>query len=530
MTTLLIAINAKYTHTNLAVRYLQNALAQSGIPAHFSEYTINQSAREILTDLVRQQPERLLFSCYIWNIAHVQTVATEYRLLFPHAQILLGGPEVSFDAEQLLAQMPWANAIVCGEGELLLPQVLHHAQVSGVYRANACVDLDALPFPYQDLSTLVNRVLYYESSRGCPYGCAYCLSSADTRVRWRSLPNVYADLQRFLDARVMKVKFVDRTFNLNAARDLAIWRYLIANDNGVTSFQMELGGDLTTPEQLALLKTARVGLFQFEIGVQSTSPETLRQVARATDMEKLKANVATVKQAKNIHQHLDLIAGLPSEGFDRFAQSYNEVFAMRPEQLQLGFLKLLRGSRLYGQREALGLLHSPHAPYEVLQTPALSFQQLSRLKVVEAMTEAYYNSGRFTNQLEYLLAFCQSPFDALLLLGEGFPQRKVTQYEYYDLLYAFALAQGCAPERMAWLMRLDLCLHERPHKLPRGCAPGAPPQERKARLPKEQGADCYFDLFPSEIVGVKGTATVVLAFDYAHRDPWGHAAVTVENA
>ncbi|MEG0493950.1 MAG: DUF4080 domain-containing protein [Clostridia bacterium] len=523
MNTLLVAINAKFTHTNLAVRSLQNALLAANIAADFVEYTINQPLHDILADIVRREPKRLLFSCYIWNIAYVRALAEDFRLLNPQAQILLGGPEVSFDAEELLVQMPWADAIVCGEGEALLPSVLALPQPKGVYRTSGCVDLDLLPFPYRDLDALKNRVLYYESTRGCPFGCAYCLSSADMHVRERSLSLVFADLQRLIDAKVMKVKFVDRTFNLHAERATAIWRYLIEHDQGITSFQMELGGDLTTAEQLALLKTARTGLFQFEIGVQSTNEETLKRVARATDMRKLSDNVAAVKQEGNIHQHLDLIAGLPSEGFESFAHSFDDVFALRPEQLQLGFLKLLRGSRLYAQSEALGLVFSPMPPYEVLQTPALSFRELSRLKAVEEATELYYNSGRFSHEIDELALHCKSAFQAFLSLGEELLKRKVTQYEAYDLLYAFALAQGCTPERMAWLMRLDLCLHERPRKLPAHCALGATFEERKAQLNREPGLDRYTDLFPAWVVGLRGAEKKAVTFDYAKRDAWGRA-------
>ena len=295
METILIAINAKFSHTSLSVRYLKDALTRAGGKVDVVEYTINQPIREILNDLWARGAQRLLFSCYIWNIDYVAQIAQDYRLLCPEAEIILGGPEVSFEAESRLPQLPWADAIVCGEGEVQLPKLLGEERLSGVYYGEGFVDMDTLPFPYEDLSVLTNRVLYYESTRGCPYGCAYCLSSADRTVRYRSIQRVQEDLQRFLDAKVMKVKFVDRTFNVNEAHATAIWEYLIDHDNGVTSFQMELGGDLTTPAQLALLARARRGLFQFEIGVQSTCEATLVQVARATDMEKLCANVAAVK-------------------------------------------------------------------------------------------------------------------------------------------------------------------------------------------------------------------------------------------
>lgn len=519
MKILLAAINAKFSHTNLAVRYLKNALTAAGFDADFAEFTINQPARDILAALAAERPDCLLFSCYLWNIEYVRRIGADFRLLFPEASILLGGPEVSFDAEELLACVPWADAIVCGEGEQSLPAILRDPHPRGVYRADGSVALDSLSFPYSDLSALEHRVLYYESSRGCPYGCAYCLSSADTSTRFRSLSLVFADLKKFLDARVMQVKFVDRTFNLNAERALAIWQYLITHDNGVTSFQMELGGDLTTPKQIVSLSGARIGLFQLEIGVQSTCEATLNEVARTTDLEKLRHNVAEIKAAGNIHQHLDLIAGLPLEPFERFAKSYDEVFAMRPEQLQLGFLKLLRGSKLYANRAQYGLIHSELPPYEILQTPQLSFGELTRLRVVEQMTEVYYNSGRFTAQLDYLLTFCPSPFALCLSLGDSLPNRAIGKYEYYDRLFTFAVSQGCDPARMSWLMRYDLLRHERPRKLPENCAVALPlSAETRAALPKAIHAEVFpFDVTLPDFA----PAPILLTLDYGTRDAAG---------
>ncbi|MDD4808355.1 MAG: DUF4080 domain-containing protein [Oscillospiraceae bacterium] len=525
MKTLLVAINAKFSHTNLAVRCLKKALEAAGTAAEIAEFTINQPVDLILREIAAFAPERILFSCYIWNIALVRRIGADLRLLFPEASILLGGPEVSFDAQILLKKMPWADGILCGEGEGLIARVLAESRPRGVFCADGFIDLDTLPFPYDDLDTLQNRVIYYESTRGCPFGCSYCLSSADRTTRRRSLPLVFADLQRLLDARVMQVKFVDRTFNLYPDRALQIWQYLAAHDNGTTCFQMELGGDLSNNEQISFLKTVRPGLFQFEIGVQSTCGQTMETVCRRTDFAKLSQNVLAVQSAGNIHQHLDLIAGLPGEDFERFAQSYDEVFALHPEQLQLGFLKLLRGSMLYAQRGEYGLVHSDYPPYEVLRTPELSFHDLTRLKSVEEMTEVYYNSGRFENTLGYLWEVCRSPFQAFLTLGEQMPtMRSVGKYEYYDLLFAFAVKQGCDPEILCWLVRFDLLRNERPKKLPACCGEGMTGQFRKELaqlgLPKNWAAEVFpFDV--SDRKRIRGK--VVIACDYARRDALGHA-------
>ena len=528
-TTLLVAINARYSHTNLAVRSLRRALEAAGIPAEVAEYTINQPDRELLADIARREPERVLLSCYLWNIETVRRVGADLRLLFPELPILLGGPEVSFGPKERLASMPWADAILCGEGEALTPRVLRgSARPRGVFRAEGFVDLDALPFPYDDLDALQDRVLYYESSRGCPFGCAYCLSSADRVVRYRSLPLVFEDLRRFLDAGAMQVKFVDRTFNADPARALAIWRFLVEQDNGRTSFQMEVGGDLLDSGALELFRRARPGLFQLEIGVQSTCPEALEAACRKTDLPRLFRNVRAVQAAGNVHQHLDLIAGLPMEGFSRFTQSYDEVFALHPEQLQLGFLKLLRGSTLYDRRADYGLVHSETPPYEILSTPWLSFRELCRLKAVEAMTETYHNSDRFSHTLGCLMERCPSPFAAMLELGESMPDRSVGKYEYYDLLYAFCVKKGCDPERVRRLLKFDLCLHERPRRLP-ACLVGTEPSPEERRrlaalaLPKR----LYAEAFPFDVTAPGcPPGRVLLAFDHDRRDLSGHASWT----
>ncbi|HIX65072.1 MAG TPA: DUF4080 domain-containing protein [Candidatus Anaerotruncus excrementipullorum] len=523
--TLLVAVNARFSHTNLAVRYLKNALEGAGIPAAFREYTINQPVEEILADLYRSGARRFLFSCYIWNRAYICRLGEQLRLIDPGYVLLAGGPEVSFDPEEQLAALPWADGILAGEGEVLVPQVLAAQwRPQGVFQGTGYVDLDTLPFPYEPLDQLPHRVLYYESSRGCPFGCAYCLSSADRVVRTRSAELVFRDLQKFLDARVMQVKFVDRTFNLDGDRALAIWEYLAAHDNGVTGFQMELGGDLTRPEAVELLRRARPGLFQLEIGVQSTCPAALKASCRATDLPRLFANVRAVGEGGNVHQHLDLIAGLPGEGFARFGQSFDEVFALRPQQLQLGFLKLLRGSALYAQRERYGLVHSPQPPYQVLRTPWISYGELTRLKAVERAVELYYNSGRFTHTLEALLELAPSPFGVFLELGEALPAGHLDQYRYYDLLYGFCLGKGGDPERFRWLLKWDLCLHERPRKLP-ACLAGTlpPPAARRWLAAQPLPAGWEGEWFARQVAepGCPPGAQAV-AFCRGQRDLAGH--------
>lgn len=525
MNYILVAINAKFSHTNLAVRYLRHSLSEQGFSCEIAEYTINQPVRFITADLASRKPDALLFSCYLWNIEMVCKIAGDLRALFPKARILLGGPEVSYTPS--FQRFPFADGILCGEGEPVAATALQEKQQK-IYTAKGYVNMDLLPFPYDDLSEMKNRVLYYESSRGCPFGCNYCLSSADRQVRQRSLPLVFQDLQRFLDAKVMRVKFVDRTFNLDAERAYSIWEYLIRQDNGITGFQMELGGDLLTPKQIQLLAKARPGLFQFEIGVQSTYQPALEAACRRTDFQRLSENVQAVRQAGNIHCHLDLIAGLPKESFSQFLHSFDEVFALRPEQLQLGFLKLLQGSSLWELRESYGLCHSIYPPYEILKTPEISFAELAQLKKLEEAVETYYNSGRFAKSLSFLLRRFPSPAQFFLGLANSIPEQTVGKYEYYDILFSFA-AKSAEPEleKLKWLIRADLCLNERPRRLPECCPQGIkPPKEAVSGFPK----GLYFELFPFDFsLYNKGSADnpVLAVFDYEHRTLLGTATVKI---
>lgn len=527
MKRVLVAINAKYTHTNLAVRYLKNALTGQGIPCEFVEYTINQPVREIVAGVAAFEPEQILFSCYLWNISYVCRVGGDLRRIFPNATILLGGPEVSFEPEMLLPSFPFADGILCGEGEVQIGPILTSSHIGGIYRPTRYVDLDDLPFPYGD-ELPKDRVIYYESSRGCPFGCAYCLSSADRVTRYRSISLVFQDLERMIKAQVMQVKFVDRTFNIDSERAITIWRFLIEHDNGYTSFQMEIGGDLLTNEMLDLFAKARPGLFQLEVGVQSTHRETLHQVCRDTDLDKLKAAMLHIHRHGHVHRHLDLIAGLPGESFQRFLQSFDEVFSLHPEQLQLGFLKLLRGSALYGRREALGLVHSSYPPYEILETPCISFAELTQLKKLEQIVEIYYNSGRFSYQLAFLLAQVSSPAETFLALADRLPDRAMGKYEAYDLLYEFISANittNASLKKLSWLMRLDICLHERPRKLPIHCEVGMTAHFKNEIRTLGLDPSLHFEVFPFDFTkdGMP-PETVAVTFDYQKRDPAGRAS------
>lgn len=462
MKILLVAINAKYIHSNPAV-YSLRASAGGDLAKHIriAEYTINNREEEILADIYRKKPDVLAFSCYIWNWQTVVWLLPELHKILPGVEIWLGGPEVSYNAEEILTQFPMLRGVMVGEGEVTLRELAEYyltskatlADIAGiVYRnqANICItppreltDLSKLPFLYDSLEPFDNRIIYYESSRGCPYRCSYCLSSIDKRVRFRDIDIVKRELQFFLDHKVKQVKFVDRTFNCNHEHAMEIWKYLSENDNGVTNFHFEIEADIISEEELALFAKVRPGLFQMEIGVQTFHPQTLQEIRRVSDMEKLQKAVEAIHAAHTIHVHLDLIAGLPYENYESFRHSFNKVYRMRPEQLQLGFLKVLKGSYMYEKAADYGIYYLDKPPYEVLSTKWLTYGDILRLKAVEQMVETFYNSNQFTHTMrlfEQVFADAFSLYEALARFYEenGLTVRTPSRSLYYQVLLDFA--------------------------------------------------------------------------------------------
>ena len=482
MKVLLAAINAKYIHTSLAVRslscYAEHTLAQrsgaAGKPKKpdiaFAEYTINQREEDILADLYTRKPDVLCVSCYLWNFRQVCHVTENLHRILPRLSVWLGGPEVSFDAENCLEKMPQITGIMVGEGEQsftelvslydgeAVPDQEDFSKVPGiVYRGGdgrilrtapaPLLSMDEIPFVYREenleAEDIRHRILYYETSRGCPFSCSYCLSSIEEKVRLRGRKLVAEELQFFLDRKVPQVKFVDRTFNCNHSHAMFIWRYLKEHDNQVTNFHFEIGADLLTEEEIALLNTLRPGQVQLEIGVQTTNPAVIREISRTMKLDVLKRNVAAIKRGGNIHQHLDLIAGLPGEGIDSFRKSFNEVDAMEPDQRQLGFLKVLKGSAMYRKAETYGITASQEPPYEVLQTPWLSFADILRLKGVESMLEVYGNSRQFDYTLRFLIPLAGTPFDFFERLSDYYRKQNLygknfSRLERFEILRKFA--------------------------------------------------------------------------------------------
>lgn len=464
MKILLMAVNAKYIHSNLAVYSLQSYAARHGIRAEIAEYTINQQKDEILRGVYRQKPEVLCVSCYIWNISFVEDIMGDIRKILPETDIWVGGPEVSYDAEAFLERCPWACGVMCGEGEETFLELASYyekrtekensgpAAIRGLVcrqkgqivrtPSRPIMDMDRLVFPYGDMALFSHKIIYYESSRGCPFSCSYCLSSIDKKLRFRSLDLVLDELQFFLDEKVPQVKFVDRTFNCKKEHAMAIWTYIRDHDNGVTNFHFEIAADLLTEEEISLIASMRPGLIQLEIGVQSTNERTIREIRRKTSFDKIAETVRKVQKGGNVHQHLDLIAGLPYEDYESFRRSFGQVYSLRPQQLQLGFLKVLKGSHMKEMTEEYGIVHKELEPYEVLGTRWLPYEDILKLKMVESMVELYYNSGQFQNTIACVEPLFEDAFTLYEKLGQFYEKKGYSEISHsrmrrYEILLEF---------------------------------------------------------------------------------------------
>ena len=576
---LLAAVNAKYIHSNPGI-YSLKAYAErtrgdlfpegAGLPSvhvEIGEYTINNQMEQILEDIYRRKPDMVGFSCYIWNIVPCLELVRDLHKVLPDTDIWLGGPEVSFDAPELLGREPEVLGIMKGEGEETFAALLNCYEKLGMsvrksvgmsgcrdqekkaeefweslsslpaaaYRGKdgtiqdhpvrPVMDMSRIPFLYSRLEGFENRIIYYESSRGCPFSCSYCLSSVDKSVRFRDLELVKRELDYFLENRVPQVKFVDRTFNCRKSHALEIWRHIKEHDNGVTNFHFEIAADLLDEEELELIGTMRPGLIQLEIGVQSTNPRTIREIHRVMDLERLKKVVARINAGHNVHQHLDLIAGLPWEDYSSFHRSFNEVYAMEPEQLQLGFLKVLKGSFMYEQAENYGLVYRDKPPYEVLSTKWLSYDDVLKLKGIENMVEVYYNSGQFTRTLKYLEDWWKDAFVLYEQLAYYYEQRGLTGLNHsrlarYEILHDFVeeRTEGDFLMGAEDTLMCDLYLRENAKSRPSFALDQSPYKEKiRSLTPELRG------------LGTRVHAEVlrsgkIMLFDYRKRDPLTHNA------
>lgn len=486
---LLTAINAKFIHSNPAIYSLRACVGEKLQPyVELAEFTINESLESILEGIWKRQPEVIGFSCYIWNWKLIREILTELPKILPDTEIWLGGPEVTYDGPGLLAEFPQVTGIMVGEGEVTFREVLEQylretetagksveerfgqipglCLASGYTAARDLTDLTTLPFLYENMEPFTNRIIYYETSRGCPYRCSYCLSSIDKKVRLRDISVVKRELQFFLDQNVKQVKFIDRTFNCDHKHAMEIWQYIYEHDNGVTNFHFEISADILREEEIALLNRFRPGLAQLEIGVQSTNPETIRAIHRAMDVERLERIVAAIHRGQNIHQHLDLIAGLPYEDYESFGRSFDRVYGMQPEQLQLGFLKVLKGSDMHDNAEKYGIRYLEQPPYEVLYTNWISYGEIRRLKRIEEMVELYYNSGQFTHTLPVLEKAFPGPFAMYEALADHYQEKgyftnsPARAYRYQILLEFASLKDPENREIYRELLTYDMYLRE----------------------------------------------------------------------
>ena len=540
MKILLAACNAKYIHSNLAVYNLKSCSGKYSPNVVIKEYTINQIRDDILKDIYLEQPDVICFSCYIWNISFVKELVPDLKKILPHVDFWAGGPEVSYDAVEFLKKNPAFFGVMVGEGEETFHELAGYyierkpetlKEIRGVAFHDETkvpdivhtgwrelMDLSKVPFAYSNLTEFKNRIIYYESSRGCPFSCSYCLSSIDKKLRFRDIELVKKELQFFIDNKVPQVKFVDRTFNCKHDHAMAIWRYITEHDNGITNFHFEISADLLREEELALMKNMRPGLIQLEIGVQSTNPQTIKAIRRTMDFEKLKGIVEQIHSFGNIHQHLDLIAGLPYEGYDSFHKSFCDVYALRPEQFQLGFLKVLKGSHMMEMTGEYQILYKDREPYEVLSTAWLTYGEILRLKMVESMVEVYYNSGQFKNTLVFVEQYFEDPFRMYEALGrfyekKGYSEISHSRMRRYEILMEFVGEQKEIPlEALSDVMLLDLYLRENLKSRP-SFASNQKPYERmiwdyrKAeKIPKTAHIEVFRD-------------GKTILFDYTDRDP-----------
>lgn len=580
MNILLTAINAKYIHSNLAV-YSLRAYAAGKCERYkeeigIAEYTINQPLDQILMDLYKRKPEVLCFSCYLWNIEYVEQLITELGKIMPQTDIWLGGPEVSYHASHMLEQFPQVYGIMRGEGEETFSELAEFYHNNSGKKPEQCekvqrlkeivgitfrdgeeiietvdrsvMDLSKVPFVYEDLDVFKNKIIYYESSRGCPFSCSYCLSSIDKCLRFRDLELVKKELQFFIDHEIPQVKFVDRTFNCKHSHSMEIWSYIKEHDKGKTNFHFEVAADLLNEEELNLISTMRPGLIQLEIGVQSTNEQTIKEIHRTMKFSQVTEVVNRVHAAKNIHQHLDLIAGLPFEDYNSFHKSFCDVYALRPEQLQLGFLKVLKGSYMEEKTKDYELLYQNRPPYEVLSTKWLPYSDVIRLKGLEEMVEVYYNSRQFEHTMELL----EQVFgDAFVMFEEmsnyyeehgyyGVNHNRVARYE---ILYAFikevALVQYetlLTEEQFRQTLVMDLYLRENMKNRPAFAGDSLVSKEVERTFYDTEaeehqylkGYEKYDKRQLRKMTHLENIDGHLILFDYQNRNPLTNQATTYE--
>ncbi|HOM02557.1 MAG TPA: B12-binding domain-containing radical SAM protein [Acetivibrio sp.] len=496
MKTRIIGVNSKYIHSSLAAWYLKASCDKECGEVRVMEFTINDNPEYVLSRIYTEGCDVAAFSCYIWNIGFVLKLAENLKMVLPEVKIILGGPEVSFDPEDILRSNWFVDYVMSGEGEgafgLLLRSFIDEGvnldgieglsyrkdgKIHGLTSFRQVKELDTIPSPYTQemLEAVGNRIIYFESSRGCPFSCSYCISSTFDGVRYFSLDRVKSDLLTLINAKVRLVKFVDRTFNCNRQRAKEIFTFIIENARE-TSFHFEAAADLFDEEMFDILSRAPKGLIQFEIGIQSTNEEALEAVRRKTDIKKVLCNIKRLKELGNMHIHVDLIAGLPFEDYNSFINSFNEAYELYPHQLQLGFLKLLKGSGIRREHQKYGYKFRQYPPYEILSNAYLSFGDIVKLKKMEELLERYYNSGRFQKTLKYLIGgFFPSPaafFEEFSKYYEkaGNYERSISARELYTILLDFISSLELKVDLVLLneLLKFDFLVSDNTNNLPKG--------------------------------------------------------------
>ncbi len=561
----LTAINAKYIHSNLAVYSLRAYAKVFQEQIEIGEYTINNRVDYILEQIYKAKPDVLCFSCYIWNIGYVEDLITEYHKLCPEVPIWVGGPEVSYEVETFLEEHPQVTGVMIGEGERTFQQLCEYyvnqngtlKELNGIaYKDSVSgeviftqpqepMNMSDIPFCYDHIENFENRIIYYESSRGCPFNCSYCLSSIDKKLRFRDTELVKKELAFFIEKKVPQVKFVDRTFNCKHDHAMEIWRFVKEHDNGITNFHFEISADLLNEEELALIHDMRPGLIQLEIGVQSTNEPTIREIHRTMKLELLKDIVRKIQSGGNIHEHLDLIAGLPYEDYAAFTKSFDEIYELKPNQLQLGFLKVLKGSYMYGHAAEYEIVYHEKTPYEVMKTKWLSFDDVLKIKQVEEMLEVYYNSGQFEITMKVLEPLFDSAFMMFQELGafyeaKGYFGMSHSRIRRAEILLEFMRERKSSDAVMQMLeesLTFDLYYRENCKSRP-SWAPSPAEFKEQTRYYCKNGAKSHLEpfhyRFPEKSkkalqeVPKRLEKPVYMLFDYENRDPLDHQARVTE--
>ncbi len=561
----LTAINAKYIHSNLAVYSLRAYAKDYQDQIVIGEYTINNRVDYILEQIYKAKPDVLCFSCYIWNMDYVEELITEYHKLCPEVPIWVGGPEVSYEVETFFAEHPQVTGVMIGEGERTFQQLCKYyvnqtgslEEIRGIaFRdqdsgktvftpAQEPMNMSEIPFCYDHIENFENRIIYYESSRGCPFNCSYCLSSIDKKLRFRDIELVKKELAFFIEKKVPQVKFVDRTFNCRHDHAMEIWRFVKEHDNGITNFHFEISADLLNEEELALIHDMRPGLIQLEIGVQSTNEITIREIHRTMKLELLKDIVRKIQGGENIHEHLDLIAGLPYEDYATFAKSFDEIYALKPNQLQLGFLKVLKGSYMYEHAAEYEIVYHEKTPYEVMKTKWLSFDDVLKIKQVEEMLEVYYNSGQFEITMKVMEPLFESAFAMFQEFGafyeeKGYFGMSHSRIRRAEILLEFMREQKSGDAVLQMLeesLTFDLYYRENCKSRP-FWAPSPAEFKEQTRYYCKNGVKSHVEPFHYRFPEKRKKALneiptrlkqpVYMLFDYENRDPLDHQAHVTE--